>query len=461
MTTETVRSIPIPEATGPDSGTALPPAMNDAASPGRRPPTLSGLLRGLGGLVIVSAFLVFLFQGWQDGDDLARCLLLTGHTLILTLAGFAAGHLLHESKGARLFIALALVAIPVNFAFLGSLGYAHLTWDPPHPEPSGPGFWQPAAASLAADLALPLTGAAALVLGVSIWVGFLVMARRSAWPLASLYLLANTGLLLPTRDSGLISGLLLGLGLLLSVCAVGLRRRDPSLATPGGLFARAVLVLPLLIMGGRSIWFHAPDEIFFTTLAAVGYLALRQVLGHWVSDSGWKTAVEWAAVGMAGTSTLFAFATVSALGGLDEVFRLPIAAVLLSGMLFDLSTRATPRAAAYRGMAVLVALAALLVNLVTFGGFASALLCLTGGIATLAYGYTARQLPLFFTGLAAALAGMGFAGSEALVRFTVGGWSGLVLLGVATILAGSLIERHGQRMRAILGRWHQHFSESG
>jgi len=92
------------------------PLTGAGSLPGRmgeiRVPSLSGLLRGLGGLVIIVAFVIFLFKGWRDGDELSRYLLLIGHSLILSLAGFASGHLLHEGKGARLFIALALAAVP-------------------------------------------------------------------------------------------------------------------------------------------------------------------------------------------------------------------------------------------------------------------------------------------------------------------------------------------------------------
>jgi hypothetical protein len=424
--------------------------------------TLSGLLRGLGGLVIVAAFVVLLFQGWRDGDDLSRYLLLMGHTLVLTLAGFAAGHLLHEGKGARLFIALALIAIPVNFAFLGGISYEQLTWDPAQTVQTALGFWHPAAGAetLAPDLVLSLTGAALPVLGVSIWIGFLVMARRSARPLSGLFLLSNAALLVPTRDTALVSGLLLGLGLLLTVLVVRLRRRDPSLATAEGLFARAILALPLLVMGGRSIWFYAPSDLFFTSLALIGYLGLRQALGQVADDSRWRIPVEGAAVAMAGISTLFAFATAIELHGLHGVFKLPIAGAILAGLLLDLSTRTLSRASLYRSAAVLTATAPLLANLFAFGGFANALVCLVAGIATLGYGYLTRQRPLFVIGLISALTGMGFAGTEAFAHFTIGGWTGLVLLGVATILAGSLIERHGQTMKATLLRWHHHFNES-
>lgn len=443
-----------------------PPQDRAKAAPNRlyrgKGLTLSSLLRGLGGLVIVAAFVLFLFQGWREGDDLTRYVLLIGHTLVLTLAGFAAGHLLHEGKGARLFIALALAVTPVSFAFLGGISYDHLTWDPVETAHTALGFWQPGAGagSLAPDLVLLLTGAAVLLLGISIWIGFLVMARRSARGLSGLYLLANAAMLVPTRDSALIAVLLLALGLVLAILVVGLRRRDLSMATPEGLFARSVLALPLLVIGGRSIWLYAPGDLFFTTLALIGYVGLRQALSQVSEGSGWKAFVEWGAVGMAGISALFALATVSELHGLHDAFRLPIAGVVLAGLLVDLSTRSTTLATSLRSAAALIVAATLLANLFIFGGFANALVCVVGGVVTLGYGYTARQRLVFITGLTAALVGIAFAGSEAFANFTIGGWTGLVLLGVATVLAGSLIERYGEHLKVALGRWRHHFNET-
>ena len=115
---------------------------------------------------------------------------------------------------------------------------------------NGLGFWLSGTGMepLGPEVALPLTAAAVLVLGVAIWIGFLVMARRSAWPLSGLYLLTNAALLVPTRDTAPISTLLLLLALGLAGLVVWLRRRDPSLATPEGLFARCVLAYFVVAM---------------------------------------------------------------------------------------------------------------------------------------------------------------------------------------------------------------------
>jgi len=455
----------IDQAPAPASGAEATPEESRArrtAPPGpatRRPaPTLSGLLRGLGGLVIVAAFVTFLFQGWQQGDALGRYLLLLGHTLALTLAGFAIGHLLHEGKGARLFIGLALMSVPVAFAFLGGLSYEHLTWETA-PATAAQPLWHTAvpSMSLAPRLALPLTVASVPLLGLAIWVGFLVMARRSADPLSLLYLFGNAALLVPVRGQALVAAILFVAALALAIGVARLRRRDPSLATPEGVFARAVLLVPLLVMGGRSIWLYAPGDLFFTTLALVAYMGLRQMLGPMGDTVRWRFVVEWAAGTLAVVGAVFTFATASDFDPLSGRYALPVAGIVLAGLLADLSTQVRSGAGAYRTAAAVAVAAALVFDLFAYGGSARALACLVAGLGILSYGFAARRRSLFAVGLVTALVGLGFAGHEAVSAFSLGGWTGLVVVGALAILSGSLIERKGEAILAAFQRWNRHF----
>ncbi len=439
-------------------------AEGSSASAAHRPNglTLSRLLHGLGALVIVAAFIMYLFQGWRDGDDLTRCLLLLIHTVVLTMAGFASGHVLREAKGARLFIALALAAVPVSFAFLGGVTYPHLTWDAPRTLDAAATLWQPSLDhTLAFGPALMLTGAATAILAGAIWIGFLVMARRSAGALTGLYLLANAALLLPTRDDLVISAVLLVLAGALALGILRLRRGEATLATPEGRFARAVLTLPLLVIAGRSLWLWAPDTLFFATLSLVGYLAARLALS--AHDHGPERPrsglLEAMAVLLAGSSTLFLFATLAELDGLADVAILPLAMGLFTLLLLDMARQSGARSGRYEGAAALTAGLTMLVNLSLWGGFFNALVCLGVGLLILAYGFGTKRRGVFAVGLIGALSGLGVMAHAALADFTIGGWTALVLLGVATIVSGSLLERHGAHIRAMIGQWSRHFEQ--
>ena len=65
---------------------------------------------------------------------------------------------------------------------------------------------------------------------------------------------------------------------------------------------------------------------------------------------------------------------------------------------------------------------------------------------------------VFALGIITALAGLGVIGHEALSAFSVGGWTLLVALGAVTVIAGSVLERHGPALKAAAARWHRRFA---
>nr|WP_242469584.1 hypothetical protein [Rhabdochromatium marinum] len=417
-------------------------------------------MRGFGGLIIIAAFVLFLFEGWRESDELSRGLLLLGHTLALTLAGLASGHWLHENKGARLFIALALAAVPVNVAFLGGLLYPFLTWDAPNQlsVSATASAWLQSPGHLALGPVLLLSVGSLVVLALSVWLGLRIMARSSVWALSGLYWLTNAALLLPTRATPVISLLLLGLTLTLGLFSLHLRRRDPTLATAEGRFARALLLLPLLILAGRSLWLYAPDALFVTTLSLLGYLALRFTLAAMDADHRGRGLLEILTLAMAMLVAALISTTLLPAWPIADVVLLPLSAVILGTLLLDLSQLNAPRGHSYQSAAALLLSISLLLDMALFGGFALAVVTLSVGLAALLFGYASRARLLFATGLITALAALLHLASEALAQFSLGGWSALVLLGIGIIITGSAFERYGERLKTGLSTWRAHFA---
>ena len=415
--------------------------------------SLSGLLRGLGSLVVVVAFSVFLFQRWEDGNDLTRYFLLLGHTVLLTLAGFASGHYMHEAKGARLFIALALAAVSVNFVILGGITYDYFTWE--RESIMLPKFadWQAGSASTAVTVA----AVAMVPLAISAWVGFMVLARRSALYLTLIYLLGNGAVLLPVRDPNVTGGLLAALGLTVSVLAVQLGRRDTTLATHEGVFARAVLALPLILIGGRSLWLYSPGPILFTALGFIAYLAVRQIRSAVTDLPGWQPPLELLAGAIALGIGAGLFLVALDTPWLGNTLAVPAAGLGCAALMMDQSFQSSERVHFYRSLAGLSALGSLGFNLVMHGGFANAIACLLLGIPVLAYGYGTRERSVFIVGAFGTVGGLGYAVAESVQVFSLGGWSILALLGVATIVAGSVLDRHSERIKLLLTGWRQRF----
>jgi hypothetical protein len=436
----------------------VPPSDDARTSPPPERLSLSGLLRGIGAVLIVAAFVTILFQGWRDGDAMTRGTLLLAQTLALTLAGFASGHLLQEPRGARLFIALALAVVPVAFAFLGAVTYPHLAAQPVVPAGLAPSDWLTSGTTMGTGAALVFTAVATVLLALAVRVGFLIMARRSSGMLTALYMVANLGLLVPSRTEVLIAPMLLALALLLGTGVIRLRRRDATLATNEGLFARLVLALPLVVIAGRSLWLYAPDQVFFTSLALLGHLGCRLALAAVDGGERGNGLIETSAVLLAMLTAWFAFLTLAGLHWVADPVSLPVAAGVLALLLADLSRPATPRAQGYRTAAAMVMAAAMVLDLVLYGGIALATIALAVGILVLAYGYMTRRGTVFAAGILCALFGLLATVHATLMTFSIGGWTILVLVGIATIIAGSALDRSGFRTMAAVEQWNRRFA---
>ena len=374
-----------------DAENQLPSAGTSGDEPRRRI-SLSSLLRGAGGFVIVAAFVTYLFQGWREGDDLTRYLILLAHTGGLTLTGFALGHLLHEPRGARLFVALGLAAVPVNFAFLGGMTYDSLTWDAIPGTARHAGDWLASAGTGFLPGGGPSPGCRGPAASrLSVWLAFLVMARRSAPGLSAAYLVANAALLVPTREHAAIAASLIGLVLGLAWTVQRLRRRDPSLATAEGLFARLVLMLPLMVLGGRTLWLYAPDAAFLATLSLVGYLGVRQLARAMWGESAGLGALELVAVVLAGACAWLLLVALADTFGLTHPLVLPAAGATLAALLVDMGSLAPRRRSGYRSAASLALVLTAAGNLTLDAGFDTAFIALVCGLGVLGYGYDARQ----------------------------------------------------------------------
>jgi hypothetical protein len=443
----------------PTSRQGSPPDDADAAPPPRSI-SLYALLRGIGAVLIVAAFVMILFQGWRDGDALTRGTLLLAQTLALTLAGFGSGHLLHEPRGARLFIALALAVAPVAFAFLGAVTYPHLAAEPVAPSGLVPSDWLLAGTAMEPQTALVFTAVALVLLVLAVRIDFLVMARRSSGVLTMLYLVANLALLVPSRAEAVIAPTLLVLALLLGIAVIRQQRRDATLTTTEGLFARLVLALPLLVMAGRSLWLYAPDQVFFTSLALLGYLGSRLALVGLAPRRRGSRLIETAAVLLAALTAWFAFRTLAGLHWVADPVSLPVAAGILGLLLADLSRIGSPRTEAYRSAAATAMAIAMMLDLVLHGGIALASVTLAVGIAVLAYGYMARRGTVFAAGILCAVFGLLVTVHTTMVSFSIAGWTILVLVGIATIIAGSALERCGFRARSAVEQWSRRFGRS-
>ena len=230
--------------------------------------TVSEALRILGAAVLLASMSIFLLQGWNEGNDIHRYLLLLSQTGLLAASGFALSHGLKETKGARLFFGLALVSIPANFTILSALIYSVFQWDGGLITYPGYATWS---IGDVAGIGITLGGAMLVLIPVTMFC-FAIMARRSAITLSLHFLAINCLLLLPIRSSTAI-GVVALLATTYALLVVSkLARVDGALKTPEGKFALMTLFIPGAIILFRSMYFYQVDSLLIAMLSVAVFL---------------------------------------------------------------------------------------------------------------------------------------------------------------------------------------------
>lgn len=421
--------------TDPGADRRSPAAIGGESAAARGRERTPRVLRGLGAGVLVASLSVFLFQGWENAGDLGRFALLLGQTGLLMAAGFASGRWLREPRGARIFVAIALVAVAANFAVLGGFLWA--------------GFGLPADfhARAARTVSGPWLGGVTIASLLVLWpvcrIGFAVLARQSARWLTWLFLGSAAILLVPVRDAMPVS--------LLALAATGatiwasrrLLSRDPGLRSPEGVFALALALVPVGVVVARGIVFHVGTA---TPLAATGsaalYVVLREVTLQ-ARDGRLLRFIEAANCGAAVLTGICATAMAFESGAVAPGLLLPIGGAIVGGLLSELSSRATRGTSAYRLAGATVLALATALNALLFDSIGLAALTLVVGIAVAVHAFVYRQGWLLLPAAVACLAGAGTLVSYAADRFDLSAWGALALIGVVAIVAGSVVERFG------------------
>ena len=434
----------IPDASGEVEG-PVPVAKNpDHPWSLARSVSLPFLLRALGATAVVVAVGVFLFQQWGSGDDLRRYLLLLGIIGALTFAGVASATLLREPKGARTFVTLALASAPVGFTVAAALIYVHWHWDLPRSLAWEIGAWRIDSPGITA---IAVAGGVALLALVSL-LGFFVLARRSAWALSLGYVLANGVLLVPVRESSSIGWLLVATTVGVLVLVTDRAHRDPSLATLEGRIAGGLLFLPLIILGGRNLVFYAPDAMLALTLAVSLHLLVRTIDRSLPQSSVGHPAALGVNLATAAAAGLSAVVLANEIDFARQIPQhLSAGSVLFAVLLTETASRAGAKGRWIYQVAALVAVVGPVLDLVVSGSQIDALVCILVGTTLVLGGFVFSQGLLALSGVVALILGLGAEALRLIHYFNLGGWGSLAALGIIAILAGSVAERYGTRLK--------------
>ena len=411
--------------------------------------TVSEVLRVLGAAVLLASMSVFLLQGWNDGNDIRRYLLLLTQTGLLATAGFAMSHGLKETKGARIFFGLALVSIPANFTILGALLYSVFQWDGALITYPGYASW------LIEDVAstgITLGGAMLVLIPVTMFC-FAIMARHSAKKLSLHFLLLNALLLLPIRGS-LAAGTVALLGVLYALYVVSdMTSKDRALKTGEGKFALMTLFIPVGIILFRSLYFYQVDSLMVAMLSMALFLTARQASLFPDRSPRLALLLELVSLPLA----------MSVAMSLTEALR-PMTAIALQAPLFagtytvlalDILRRTDSRKLAGMisvSISLFVAMS-FTISVMSSPGAATAFLSLIAGVMLLLWGLALRKSFATLAGAVTLLAGFYFGFSEIVQFIMTSSWIELAIFGASAIALGSVLDRHGVAIKLRLVKW--------
>lgn len=429
-----------------------PPQSDPTSLKSARFQALTKILRAVGAIVLIASASTFLLQSWESGTDIQRYLTLLGLTAALSLVGFFCSLGIRENKAARTLLSLTLAFIPIHGAILGGLLYSRFAWDIRLGRIPQFSLWV-APSDLAALWTL---AGAALVLLPLAYLSLLVLARRESKVMMAVLVAVNLPMLLPIRNPDVTALLIAGLTASLLFLELRWMAKRTSLDTGEGMVLRAILVAPILLLIGRSCLYHPTYLLWGAVLGSVSaalFLAARGTSAHrrqvpLLQDVSAIIALfAWSCIAMSLRDS-----HAIAVEALLPAIALPYSLVLVGMSIHGLRDGAT-----YRRLAAIIAIAACSANLWMFPEVAASLLCLLAGILTLAYGFYTEQKLILISGILGAAFGLVHDLGFALEIYSWSRWGGLALLGVATIVAAAILERHHQRLVAATTAWARQF----
>ena len=400
--------------------------------------TVSELLRFLGAAVIVASMSLFLLQGWSEGNDIRRYLMLLAQTGLLAGGGLAMSYGLKEAKGARIFFGLALVSVTANFTILGALIYSVFQLDNALTTYPGYATWQIADI---ASIGVTVAGALTVLVPIALFC-FMVMARQSARELTLAFVPVNALLLLPVRES-VIAGALALAGTAFALWTVRrLSKEDSALQTGEGRFALLTLFVPIGILLFRSMYFYDVDSLVIAMLSAAVFIALRQAAAF---PNRHKVLAALLDIASLPTALVTAIALAASFEHLGVELVAPLTGLVYAAMAGDVLRRT--------GSKVVSGFTAFTASFAVALGFGLAVAVepsIWMALATLAAGITLglagswlKSRSAMSAGVLTMLAAATF-GFDAFVDLvTASNWITLAIIGAAAIALGSLLERHG------------------
>lgn len=245
--------------------------MRSSKAVENRASRVGSTLRFAGVTALLAAAGAFLTQHWTDASYLSRYGMFLLFTALVTGAGVFCSSTIKEQKGARAFLGVTVMFLPVHFAQLGALLFSQFGSVPESAVSYYPYlYWE--APSLGIASAVTALGIAALL--PMAYFAFSALARNHADKLLRTTFVCGAALLIPTREPAFIAAILGSLAIFSTF-------RDqqisvfPEMRTVEGRAARLVPFVTIITMIGRQCaLYNASAFLVGLVLVGLSYAAM-------------------------------------------------------------------------------------------------------------------------------------------------------------------------------------------
>lgn len=411
--------------------------------------TFSHILRIIGAFIIIMSMSKFLLQEWSTIDDISRFYLMLGQTALLALAGVGLSFMLKENKGGRVFFSLSLISVSASVTILAALIFSIVQWDGSLVEYQSFSNWQLADID---SLSFAIIGMLIVSIPVTLF-GFSVMIRQSSKMLTSLFLLTNSLLLIPVRDSFSIGFLsLIGVITVLLILHKKIQN-NVNFRTFEGRLAITMVFLPIAIMIARCFWLYNPSEFMYLILASISFIGLRMCSKSITDErSTLRHTFDWLSVFSA---FLISLPATSLLGDLlTNNLILSFSSSIFAALTLVVAYRASGnKRHVFVNLACMTLVVAHILQLVIFNSSLQAILCLLVGVVTMLVAKLILRKHLFSTGALTAFIGLLYQSVYLINGINFNSWLSMTVIGAAAIIIASLLERYGVILKLKWSKW--------
>ncbi len=414
---------------------------------------LPSVMRKLGlGLLVVASF-SFLFSGWRSFEPLERYHAFVGMTLVMALSGIFCVLRLQEAKSARAFLGLTTALLPIHFLQLGGM----LLLDGATNGATLPQWLHMFQLKSLSTFHLWLTVAGSLILlPLVAYAGFSALARQQRNLLTLLYLSGNGLLLLPFRGADTVAALLIAGFVLIRVIDLRRLADNASIQHVEGAVCRWMLYVPLLMLALRNLMLFSIGPLLVAgVLAILSYLMFFELA---------KARAFGCRMGLFRVLSLIPALLAWALC-YEEIFGIDSHAwvnqIVLPVSLFAylMSTYTNGSGRVWRRVSGFVAVASSLWQLMAFPTpVASILSLLVAALVTLA-AFVTRERGLLVSGVIGLVISSAYHLRNAVLIGDESRWIILSVLGIAIIIAGSVIERNSAKLVAYFNTAKRHLKD--